>query len=519
MKKKTKKIGKKLKNFTFETRLQSANKFKHKVLELFKDYIKSIIIYGSIVRGDVTGKSDVDTYIIFDDTKMPLKKFESIRDKIDNDIYKIAKSTDPRLHPQPVIALTEFWDGIRKCHPLFYTIVRDGYAIHDTGFFIPLRKLLEWGKFPATIEAAELRMEGVPKRIRRVKNVKNLMIAEDLWYAAMDAGQAVLMYIGVGPPAPKMVGREVRKHLVDAKLLEDKYAKFIEDVHEFRKKVEHKEAKEISGKELDEWIDRADEFVKRMERLLIQLELQKKASDIKKNYEVMIKASVAALKSIDKLPKDPKKLPEAFNKYLVEPGIVNPLYADIFGKVIKMRKLLEDKQIGQIPERDVMMSKEYVRRFVMDARNVMDKKDKVKGLLEEFAKKKDDNMAAESSSSQKNEDNITVKQTAMQKNEDNITVKQTAMQKNEDNITDPKDLTKIGKNIDIPSTGKTAAKIQKEMIEGKMEKAEAEVETAKEIDKIDDNITSPTKKKMAGKIKEKKKQKPSEHKSKKKSKK
>src|SRR3989344_720429 len=169
------KIGKKLRQFSLETRLKSANVFKDKVLDLFKTYIKTVVVWGSVTRGDYTGKSDVDIYIIFDDTKMPIKKFQEIRDKVDNDISKLTSETDPRLHAQPVIALTEFWDGIRTCHPLFYNIVREGYALYDTGFFIPMRKLLEWGKFPATIEAAEARMEGVPKRITRVKSVKLYM--------------------------------------------------------------------------------------------------------------------------------------------------------------------------------------------------------------------------------------------------------------------------------------------------------------------------------------------------------
>jgi uncharacterized protein (UPF0332 family)/predicted nucleotidyltransferase len=368
-----KKIGKKLKKFSLETRLKSSNKFKEKLLGLFKGYIKSIIVWGSISRGDFTGKSDVDIYIIFDDTKMPLKKFESIRKRIDKDIFKFAKETDPRLHPQPIIALTEFWDGIRTAHPLFYNIVREGYAIHDTGFFIPLRKLMEWGKLPATTEAAHIRMETVPKRIKRVQNVKLYMIAEDLYYALTDSAQAILMYLGLGPPAPKILARELRKHVVEAGLLEEKYAKMLEDVFKFRKKVEHKEVKEISGKEVDQWIKKADDYVKRMEKLLNDLEKKKKETDIKKSYEIMLKTSVAALKSIDKLPKKPEKLPAAFKKYLVEAGLISPLYGDVFGKVVEMRKLLEDKKIDKVPDRDVYMNKEYVRRFVMDVRRLMER--------------------------------------------------------------------------------------------------------------------------------------------------
>ncbi len=236
-----------------------------------------------------------------------------------------------------------------------------------------MRKLLEWGKFPATVEAAEIRFEGVPKRISRVKNVKTLMIAEDLYYAFTDAGQSVLMFIGIPPPPPKTLACEMSKHLVDTGLLEEQWTKMVDDVMVFRKAVEHKEIKDISGADLDKWIDNADKYVERMEKLLDQLELGRKANDIKKNYEVMIKASVAALKALGKLPPEPEKLPDAFKKYLIDAGLVGPHYGDVFGRVIEMRKLLEDKQMDKIPDRDVYMNKEYVRRFIMDVRGVIER--------------------------------------------------------------------------------------------------------------------------------------------------
>jgi uncharacterized protein (UPF0332 family)/predicted nucleotidyltransferase len=367
-----KNLGRKIKKFSLETRLKSSEEFKNKLLDMFKGYIKAVVVWGSVTRGDYTGKSDIDIYIIFDDTKLPLKKFDEIREKVDKDIYSLASSIDPRLHPQPVLALTEFIKGIRYTHPLFFNIIREGYAIFDTGFFIPMRKLLEWGEFPITPESAHMRIDSVPGRIKRVKNVKLYMIAEDLYYAMLDAAQAILMYVGVGPPVPKLAAEEIRKHLVDTGLLEEEYAKMLEDVVEFRKQVEHKEIKDIAGQEVDKWIEKAEKYVERFEKLLKDLETKRKEEDIKRNYEVMVKASVAALKSLKKLPPEPDKLPEAFKKYLVDAGLVNPFYSDVFEKVISMRKMIEDKKVDKITEREVYNSKEYVRRFISDVRRFIE---------------------------------------------------------------------------------------------------------------------------------------------------
>lgn len=367
-------VGAKLKKFSLETRLDSANKFKDKLLAMFKAYVKAVIVWGSITRGDFTGKSDVDVYILFDDTKMPLKKFDDIRERIDRDIANVARSIDPRLHPQPVIALTEFFTNVRAVNPFIYNIVREGYAVYDVGFFIPMRKLLEKGEFPITPEAAEMRMEFVPKRISRVKNVKLLMVVDDLYQGMVDAAQAALMFLGFVPSPPKVLVRDVKRHLVEPGLLEEKYAKLLDEIIALRKASEKKEIKELKGTEVDEWIKKTEDFVERVEKLLKQLESERKATDIQKNYEIMIKASVAALKALGKLPPEPEKLPEAFKKELIEAGLVSQVYGDIFGKVIEMRKALEDKKAEKIPDRDVWMAKEYVRRFVGDVRGVIEQK-------------------------------------------------------------------------------------------------------------------------------------------------
>lgn len=368
----TKKMSSNLKKFSLETRLKSSEKFKDKILEMFKNYIKAVIVWGSITRGDFTGKSDVDIYIIFDDTKFPLKKFEEIRGKIDNDIYSAASSVDPRLHPQPILALTEFMKGIRYTQPLFFNIIREGYAIYDTGFFIPMRKLLELGEFPITPEAAHTRMDPVSKRVERVRNVKLYMIAEDMYYAMLDAAQAVLMYIGVGPPPPKTAANTLRENLVKTGMLEEEYAKMLEEIADFRKKVEHKEIKDISGAKVDEWIARTEKYIERFEKLLKDLETNRKSYDIEKNYEVMIKASIAALKNLNKMPSEPEKLGEAFKKHLVEAGLVSSMYSDVFDKVVSMKKMLEEKNIEKVGDRDVNVNKEYVRRFVEELRRVVE---------------------------------------------------------------------------------------------------------------------------------------------------
>ena len=182
------------------------------------------------------------------------------------------------------------------------------------------------------------------------------------------------MYMGQNPPSPKHTPAEVDEHLVKTQLLERNYLEDLAAVIEFRKKTEHKEIKDISGVELDEFIQKSKQFVSRMEQLLLQLQKKKKETIVQKNYEVMIKAAVAALKKMEKLPDDPKDLPQAVKAYLIDKGHVDPYFSEVFGKVVMMRKMLDEDKTGEIPQRDLELTREYVRRFVRDLEPLLEAK-------------------------------------------------------------------------------------------------------------------------------------------------
>jgi len=351
-------------------KMKLAEKFKDEVLKRYKNIVKAVVLFGSITRGDFHEKSDVDLLVVVDD--VAARFTPDMKDAFDDKLHEIAKGISEDITVQPAWTLSEFWDMARIGHPLLYTIVRDGWALYDTGFFIPVRKLLELGKIPATLEAVEKFMETAPQKINRVETAKLYMVAEDLYYAMLNSSQAVLMYMGYNPPSPKHTPIDVKEYLIDAKLLEQEYLDDLNYIIDFRKKVEHKEIKDITGQHLDELIEKSKKFVSRMEQLLLQLQKKKKETIVEKNYEVMIKAAVSALKKLDKLPPDPKDLPHAIKSYLIDSKRVDPYFDDVFRKVITMRKMLDEDKIAEIPQKDIELTREYVRRFVEDLRPIIE---------------------------------------------------------------------------------------------------------------------------------------------------
>ena len=228
------------------------------------------------------------------------------------------------------------------------------------------------GKIPATREAIESYMESAPKKLMRAKTVKLLMLAEDCYYAMLNTAQAVLMFIGIEPPVPSKAYEEVKKHLVEPGILEEEYAEWLKEIIEIRKKIEHKELLEVSGAFVDEWIERAEKFVKKMFMLLNALEIRKMEKVLERTHEVMQKAVVTALKSLKKeIPKE--DLFATFKKEFVDKGLVGDYYLNIWKRVEELKSYAEKKQFEKIPRKEVYELRESVRRLIHDLAKVLKK--------------------------------------------------------------------------------------------------------------------------------------------------
>ncbi|MBI2546828.1 MAG: nucleotidyltransferase domain-containing protein [Candidatus Aenigmarchaeota archaeon] len=387
---------------TKEKRMELVNHYAKKVLDKYGQYIKAIVMMGSVVREEFKPKSDIDIFVVVDDATFDLTS--ELLDKIDADLLKMAddmpdawisvKTPDGKeekinlLSIQPVYTLTEFWDYARVAHPIIYNFIKEGMPIYDTGFFAPIKRLLEMGKIPATREAIESYMEGAPKKLNRAKTVKLLMLAEDCYYAILNSSQAVLMFMGLAPPVPSKAYDEVVLHLVKPGILEQQYADWLRDIIEIRKKIEHKELMDVSGAVIDEWIDKSEKFVDKMFGLLNALEIRKKEKILERTHDVMYKAAITAIKSLKKMPESMREdevakrvgnVSEEFKKEFIDTRLVEPYYLDVWNRIEQMKKLSGEKKITEIPDREVYEMREYVRKLIRDLAKVL----KDKGISEE----------------------------------------------------------------------------------------------------------------------------------------
>ncbi|HLC39952.1 MAG TPA: nucleotidyltransferase domain-containing protein [archaeon] len=348
-------------------------KFTKQVLDKHGKYIKAIVMMGSVARAEFKPTSDVDVFAIVDDTASKFTNEEL--DKIDADMEKIAQKISKSISVQPIYTLTEFWDFARVAHPIIYNFIKEGTPLYDTGFFAPIKRLLDMGKIPATREAIENYMEGAPKKLMRAKTVKLLMLAEDCYYAMLNSAQAVLMFMGVAPPVPGKAYEEVKTQLVDTGILEPEYAEWLKEIIDIRKKIEHKEMMDVSGAFVDEWIEKSEKFVDKMFSLLNALEIRKKEKILERTHEVLNKAAATALKSLKKLPPKQEEIPNVFKREVIDKKMVEGYYWDIWKRIDEMKKKADAKQIQEIPDKDVYEMREWVRKLIRDLAKVLKDKE------------------------------------------------------------------------------------------------------------------------------------------------
>lgn len=237
-------------------------KFTEKIRKMYGNLIKSVLVFGSAVRGDFTKGSDADIWVILDDTAT--KSSEDVIKAADA-IKLIAVTEFKDLHVQTT-NLTEFWQWIKMGSPELFNFLRYGLPIYDSGFVKPVQRMLRMGLLPPSEEVIALKSKSADTHLKRIQNVMKTMIF-DLRYAALDACQAVVMLFYKQQPDAKRMPEFLQKLVEDGKL-EPEYVEKFKKLNKLWKDVDHEVVKEVTVDYLKEAYDLAKDIVERMKKLL-----------------------------------------------------------------------------------------------------------------------------------------------------------------------------------------------------------------------------------------------------------
>ena len=147
---------------------------KNLVLRKFEKYVVSYVVAGSLVRGKAVETSDIDIFVVIDDTDVKrMSRFE-LKEKLRSIIWSYIMEAEElagvknKLSPQ-IYILTEFWESVKDAHPVIFTFIRDGVPLYDRGAFMPWKLLLRMGKIKPSPEAIDMFMslgEKVAENVR-----------------------------------------------------------------------------------------------------------------------------------------------------------------------------------------------------------------------------------------------------------------------------------------------------------------------------------------------------------------
>lgn len=229
------------------------------------DLIKAVVLFGSAARDHTEhNPHDIDILIIIDDIHVVFTQELQTAYRII--IENCVRKTDKRLHIT-TLRFSNFWEYVRTADPVVITILRDGHAILDTGFFSPMQLLLRQGRLRPTNEAIWSYWARAPQLMMASK-WKLMLGIIDLYWAVINSAHAALMAAGVAPETPEHVPGLLRTHFVEKGLLEEKYALYAQRFYDLQKHIYSRRIENIAGARYDKLHQEADDFVKTMRTFL-----------------------------------------------------------------------------------------------------------------------------------------------------------------------------------------------------------------------------------------------------------
>lgn len=248
-----------------EDNFEIAKKFAAAMRDELKDFIKAIVLFGSVARNDQSiSEPDIDVLLIVDDLTLVMNEqvIEAYRIITERTAAKISK----RLHIT-TMKLTNFWERARDGDPVAINMLRDGYPLYDTGFFEPIQQLLYEGRIKPTRESIYTYFARAPVTLANA-DWHLLQGVLDLYWAVIDSANAALMSLGEVPPSPRHVSGLIYDKMVRPGKLHKRYAKTMETFFELNKGILHRSIPHITGKEYDNYRLQAREFVTEMQRIV-----------------------------------------------------------------------------------------------------------------------------------------------------------------------------------------------------------------------------------------------------------
>ncbi len=352
--------------------IKLAEVHKSMVLKKFEKYIVAYVLAGSLTQGRATQSSDIDVWIVIDDTDVKKMTRAELKDKLRAIIIGMGVEAGDitgiknKINIQ-VYILTDFWDSLREANPVIFTLLRDGVPFYDRGIFMPWKQLLRMGRIKPSREAIDLFMSTGDQMLGRVKFKLKDIGMEDIYYAILTPSQAALMMYGIPPPTPRETSEMMREIFVKKEgLLEEKFVKILEENIDIRKQIEHGEKKELSGKDVDTLLSNADKYLARIKRLFKQIETINEAKGMVELYDrvMTIIRDVLKAEGIERVADE--EIMRIFENELIAKGRIPAKTLRDLNEIIEAKKAFDGGKLTKPEIEKARQGSEALIRFLVE---------------------------------------------------------------------------------------------------------------------------------------------------------
>ncbi|GAF88756.1 unnamed protein product, partial [marine sediment metagenome] len=238
----------------------------------------------------------------------------------------------------------------------------DCVPFYDRGIFMPWKQMLEMGKIKPSPEAIDMFMGSGEQLLKRVDFQLKEMGMEHIYLAILTPTQAAIMLYGLPPPSPGDAAKVLDDIFVKKeKMLEEKYVKILEKNHKIRKEIEHGKRETLSGKEVDELLVSAKDYLQRIKKLFEQIQEKKEKEDMIHIYDttVSIVRDILKFEGVE-MVKD-SEIMKFFEEEMIHKGKIPQTHLRTLELIIKGKK---DYDAGKLTKTEVDQVKKESRNFV-----------------------------------------------------------------------------------------------------------------------------------------------------------
>jgi len=252
------------KKYTKESELNQIMKcfeeFLEGFLENYEKYIKAIWM--------IRKEKEFFVYFLIDnisfDTHEDLGEMELA-------LYKKRRAIRNRYNIQInpiIITLSQYYKDLLENKLELLIQLKQASPLYDpSGFFLPIKRLLDTGELKKTKERMFRLVSGVRHNMRKVYQAK-LEALSNLFTAVIDAAEAALLTRGITFVVPKEIPKLLEKEFLKEKMISRRTIEIFQEIYDYYKAYEHHKIKEIDGKKLEKLINHTEKFIYDMEYII-----------------------------------------------------------------------------------------------------------------------------------------------------------------------------------------------------------------------------------------------------------